>query len=237
MSERRTFSAAATLVATALLGLTACAGHRVKNATSLEVLLSEPGAEGAPTYRLQPGDRIEVRFFHMPEQNVVLPIRPDGIISLPLANEVVASGKTPEELRLALQAHYDRELLDPEIAVIVHSFSAYKIHVGGQVESPGVFELAHKRHLLQAIFEAGGATPEADLSNVVVLRQRGPSTVAVIPIDLMSYLTGEDMRQNIELWPGDAVFVPRSAIADINLWVEQYIRNNLPFDVGWRLEI
>jgi len=228
---------AATLVALSFLGLASCAGHRVKNPTSLEVLLAELGVEGPAPYHLQPGDGIEVGLFHMPEQNVVLPIRPDGLISLPLANEVEASGKTPEELRLLLQACYDRELLDPEIAVIVHSFSAYKIHVGGQVQRPGVFELAHERRLLQAIFEAGGATPEADLGNVVVLRQRGPASVAVIPIDLSSYLTGEDLRQNIELWPGDAVFVPRSAIADINLWVEQYIRNNLPFDVGWRLEI
>lgn len=221
----------------ALAGLLGgCLAHEVVDPTPFEVYVAEPTGE-LPRYLIQPGDELEVRFFDLPEQNVVLPVRPDGYVSLPLANEVKAAGLTPEELRVELQTRYERELRDPELSVIVRTFQAYKVHVGGEVGEPGVFELGSRRTVLQSIFEAGGALPTADLSNVVVLRQTGPSSVAVIPLDLKKVLTGEDVTQDLPLWPRDAIYVPRSAIANLNLWVEQYVRNNLPFDVGWRLEI
>jgi polysaccharide export outer membrane protein len=219
--------------AAALLG--ACKAHHVENPTSFEIYLSAPPAD-PPRYLIQPGDQLEVRFLHMPEQNVLVLVRPDGFLSLPLANELQAAGRTVEELRLAIAAAWSREFKSPEVSVIVRSTSATKIHVGGEVRSPGVFELAGQRNVLQAIFEAGGFLPTASPEDVIVIRPEGERSFAVVPVDLAAVLEGRDVRQNIQLRPYDAVFVPPSPIANLNLWVEQYIRQNLPFSVGWRLE-
>src|SRR5262245_31923236 len=92
-------------------------------------------------YRLKPGDELEIRFFHTPEQNVTLPVRPDGYISLPLAYEIQAAGSTIEELRREITLRCSAELVNPEIAVILRSVSGYSVHVGGEVNKPGVLEL------------------------------------------------------------------------------------------------
>jgi protein involved in polysaccharide export with SLBB domain len=208
--------------------------HEVENPTSFEIYLEQPSEE-PPRYVIEVGDQLEVRFFHMPEQNVLLKVRPDGYVSLPLANEVRAAGRTAEELRLAIVAACQRELRDPEVAVIVQAASAYKVHVGGQVGEPGVIELNGKRTALQAIFEAGGFLPTASPADVVVIRPTGPNKFAVIPIDLERVLDGSDVRQNLTLQPSDAIYVPESPIAHLNRWVDQYIRRNIPVDLGWVL--
>jgi protein involved in polysaccharide export with SLBB domain len=187
-------------------------------------------------YVIQPGDQLEVRFFHLPDQNVLLPVRPDGFISLPLANEVQASGRTCEQLREELVERLRAELVDPEIAVIVRSFSAYRIHVGGHVKKGGMFDLVGKRTVLQAIFQAEGFLPTASPANVLLIRRVSENTCRAIPIDLTEVLSGEDMSQDIALQPYDAIYVASSAVADVNLWIDQYIRQNIPLNVGWRIE-
>jgi len=215
--------------------LCACTSHHVRNPTSFEIYLSAP-AEGEQRYVIQPGDQLEIRFFHTPEQNVLMPVRPDGYVSLPLAHEVLAAGRTVEQLRGDIVAACAHELNDPEIAVIVQQASAYKVHVGGEVQTPGIFELNGQRTVLQAIFEAGGFLPTASPEDAIVIRPSGENQFAVIPIDVQAVLEGRDTRQNILLRPYDAVFVPRSPIANLNRWVDQYIRQNIPFSLGWRLE-
>ncbi len=187
-------------------------------------------------YVIQPGDQLEVRFFHLPDQNVLLPVRPDGYISLPLANEVLASGRTCEELREELVERLRAELVDPEIAVIVRSFTAYRIHVGGHVAKGGMFPLVGTRTVLQAIFEAGGLLPTASAANVLLIRRVSEGICRAIPLDLTEVLSGEDMTKDIALQPYDAIYVASSAIADVNLWIDQYIRQNIPLNVGWRIE-
>ena len=115
----------------------------------------------------------------------------------------------------------------------MRTFADYKVHVGGHVQTPGIFELAGTRNVLQAVFAAGGFRPTASLANVIVIRPRGDGTFAVVPIDLLAVLEGRDTRQNIALRPYDAIYVPPRPIADVNRWVDQYIRQNIPIDLGW----
>ncbi len=214
----------------------ACAGHSVQNPTPFEIYLAPPSGE-PQRYLIQPGDQLEVRFFYAPQNNVILPVRPDGFISLPLANEVHAAGLTADDLRQVISAACERTMKSPEVSVLVRTFSGYKIHVGGQVQAPGIFELAGERTVLQAIFEAGGFLPTASPKDVLVIRPEGNGKFAVVPIDVARILDGSDTRQNITLRPRDAVFVPTSAIANVNRWVDQYIRQNLPFDLGWDFQL
>jgi protein involved in polysaccharide export with SLBB domain len=189
----------------------------------------------AGKYLIQPGDELDIRFFHTPNLNVTLPVRPDGYISLPYVGDVQASGKDAKELSEELMAQFKTELRNPEITVIVRTFSGYRVHVGGNVGKPGVFPLQGTTTVLDSIFAAGGAKRGAMMSQVVVIRRIPRGSYQVIPLDLEAVLEGKDFRQNIQLLPYDAVYVPNSPVADVNEWVDLYIRQNLPIDFGFVL--
>jgi protein involved in polysaccharide export with SLBB domain len=199
-----------------------------------------PGSFAPPAlepYRIQPGDELEIRFFHTPEQNVTLPVRPDGFISLPLVHELAVAGRTVEDVRGELVERCSQELAEPEIAVIVRSFSGYRVHVGGEVDKPGVLELAGPRSVLQAVFEAGGFLPTASPADVVVVRLMADGGYELRPADLAGVLTGENASGNFLLRPYDVVFVPTTRIADVNKWVDQYIRKNIPVSIGFNYRL
>ena len=183
-------------------------------------------------YRLVPGDEVELKFFHTPELDLLLTVRPDGRISVPLGDGVQAAGRTPEELARDLEDLYAGELLEPEIAVIARTFSGWQVHVDGEVEAAGRFPLTHDMRLLDAIAEAGGWLPSGNRDEVLVIRHSSGERELLIA-DLDKALDGSEPWQNIALHPGDAVYVPRSGIANVNAWVDQYIRQNLPVDINY----
>ena len=198
-----------------------------------------PAVSGPVTkdaYRIQAGDELEVRFFHTPEQNVILPVRPDGMISLPLAYEIRAAGRTPEELRQDLVERYSRELVKPEIAVIVRTVTGFQVHVGGEVDKPGVLELPGPRTVLQAVFQAGGLLTTASPENAIIVRRQDDGGYEVLTCDLEAVLEGEDASGNILLQAFDVVYIPRSRIAEVNKWVDLYIRQNIPISFSYRFE-
>jgi protein involved in polysaccharide export with SLBB domain len=186
-------------------------------------------------YRIQAGDELEIRFFDTPEHNVVLPVRPDGFISLPLAYEMLAAGRTVEELRRELVERVSKQLVNPEIAIIVRTFTGYVVHVGGEVGRPGVLQFTGSRTVLEAVFEAGGFLPTASEADVVVVRRLDAGGYEILEANLYEVLTGEDGSGNFALQPFDVVFVPQTAIAEVNQFVDQYIRQNIPVNFTYRL--
>lgn len=187
-------------------------------------------------YLIQAGDELEIRFFHTPGHDAVIPVRPDGFISLPLAYELKAAGRTPEEVRLDLLERYSVELASPELAVIVRTFARWDVHVGGEVREPGVVQLAGGRNVLDAVVAAGGFLPSADPAAVLVVRRGDPAGYALLPADLEALLAGRDGGGNLALAPFDVVYVPSSPIAEVNVWVDQYLRKNIPLTFSYRLD-
>jgi len=218
------------MIAVLLLG--GCGPAAVKPATLEQGNAISRGAQGAE-YRLQPGDELDIRFYYNPELNTSVLIRPDGRISLPLANEVQAAGLTPAGLTQQLRSSYERELRRPEISVIVRSFNSQKVFVGGEVASPGVIQALGPLTVLQSVTQAGGFKETARLNEVLVIR-RDPNAAEpiVIPVDISSVVDGTQTGQDIALMPFDVVYVPKSPIANVNKFVDQYIRQNIPFGFG-----
>ena len=183
-----------------------------------------PVAPALGDYRIQPGDEIDVRFPLNPELNVLSVVRPDGRISLKLVGEVLAEGRSPAELGQQLKSVYSTELRDPEIAVIVRGMAA-RVYVDGQIERPGEYVWNPQITALQAIARAGGFRDTADEERFVVLRRSADGVQQVIEVDLEE----EDAaNQDVFLAPYDLVVVPSSSVADVNKWVDQYIRQNIP---------
>ncbi|MEM6795143.1 MAG: polysaccharide biosynthesis/export family protein [Acidobacteriota bacterium] len=186
-----------------------------------------PKAE-APPYRLQAGDLIAVKFWNASELDEEVRVRPDGKISLPFIDEVAAAGLTPEQLDQNLTGLYAAELARPNITVIVREALPPRIFVGGEVGRQGVVELAEGLTLFRAIQEAGGLTPTARAKQILLIRGDGGGTPQARAIDLRPVMSGQEPSLDVVLAANDVIFVPRTRIRSVALFVEQYINDIIP---------
>lgn len=185
-----------------------------------------------PSYRLQPGDALDVKFFYNQELNESVLVRPDGRISLQLVHDVQAASLSPNELVAVLEKKYSTHLKEPEISVIVRSMEANKVFVDGQVYRAGEVPMLGNMSILQSIASAGGMKNSARGKEVLLIRRNGLKRPFVYLVNLDAALNGSDISQDVMLRPSDIVYVPKSAIANINTWVDMYIRQNIPIEVG-----
>ncbi len=186
-----------------------------------------------PEYRMHPGDEMDIKFFFNPELNQTVFVRPDGRISLPVVDDVQAAGLTPSELDALLTQIYARELRKPMVTVIVRTFTGRQVYVGGEVGRPGVVQLGTRMTALQAVINAGGFLNTAKPEATLVIRQGGAADAPIpIRLDLEESIDGETTMGDIQLYAGDVVYVPKSHIANANLFVKQYISDLLLFK-GW----
>jgi len=183
---------------------------------------------GPSPYVLGPGDDIALRFYTNPELNEDVQVRPDGMISVQLIGDVPAAGLTPTQLNAELTRRYTGELANPQITAIVRRSSSQRVYVGGEVGAQGVIRLTGGMTLFQAIQKAGGFTKTAHRKDVVLIRRGPDGKPTGRTIDVREIQTGAHPENDLALQPFDVVFVPRSKIANVDVFVEQYIRNALP---------
>lgn len=207
-----------------LLGLAAIAGCMPKPPP--EPL---PPPEAAGPYVIEPGDTLTLRFERNPELNEdALVVRPDGMIAPQLIPELPAAGLTPAALSAELHRAYAGELAHPQVTVGVKTFTKHRITVAGEVTTPGVQPLLHDLTLSQAIQHAGGFLKTANRAQVIVIRHHGDGTVSGHAVDLKEVESGHHPQDDVRLQALDQIYVPKTDIANINVVVEQYIRNNIP---------
>lgn len=226
------------LISVLVIGLfvTACASMNVVPADQAGV---HSGSYPLKDYVIQTGDQLDVKFFYNPELNEQVTVRPDGRISLQLAPEIVAAGLTPAQLTEALVKNYEKELANPGVTVIVRSFSSQRVYVDGEVNKPGMVSLAGPLTVLQSIAEAGGFKDTARTGQVIVIRKTGDGKPLAIAVNLDDVRNAAEGSSDILLAPYDIVYVPKSAIANVNQFVDKYIRQNIPipfgisYGIGW----
>jgi protein involved in polysaccharide export with SLBB domain len=186
----------------------------------------------AKEYRIQPGDQLDIKLFYNPELNELLTVRPDGRITLQLVNDVMAAGLTPAQLTTVLTKAYGAELRNPKVAVIVRTSVADKVYVDGEVTRAGLVPLIGPTTILQSISQAGGLKETAKPGEVILLRKTEDNKMTAFRINLDEAYSGAGENNDIYLRPNDIVYVPKSKIADVNTWVDQYIRRNIPIPLG-----
>lgn len=183
--------------------------------------------EYTPKVILDAGDVLDIKFFYTPELNEIQTVRPDGKINLQLAGEIVVRGKTPSELREQLVKLYTPHLKNPEITVIARSLYSNRIYVGGEVNAPGLIAMPGRLTALEAIMQAGGFNLRtAKMKNVVIIRHKNGQRYGY-KLDLKKSLSGEKIDFFI-LEPYDIVYVPRTKIANVNQWIDNYINSMIP---------
>jgi polysaccharide biosynthesis/export protein len=172
------------------------------------------GAPGVPAgaavpsgYVIGPDDVLAVLFWRDKDMSAEVAVRPDGHISLPLINDVAASGLTPEQLRDVLTKEAAKYVEDPNVTVVVKQINSRKVFITGNVSKPGPYPLSAPTTVLQLISMAGGLLEFADSKNIVVLRTENGRQLA-LRFNYKDVLKRKKLQQNIELKPGDTVVVP-----------------------------
>jgi polysaccharide biosynthesis/export protein len=158
-------------------------------------------------YVIGPDDVLSVLFWRDKEMSTDVAVRPDGKISIPLLNEVDASGLTPEQLREKLTSAASKFLEDPNVTVVVKAINSRKVHITGAVGRPGPYPLSGPTTVLQLIAMAGGLNEFAKTKEIMIVRAENGRQVAY-KFNYKDIAAGKNLKQNIELKPGDIVVVP-----------------------------
>jgi protein involved in polysaccharide export with SLBB domain len=222
-----------TTAACVLVGLAACS-----QVSNLAPAPPQPEAgvgyvSQLAAYRIQVGDILDVKLMLNPELNEEVTVRPDGRISTTVVRDEVAYGRTVGELAQALTRDYSRDLRNPRLTVVLKSFAPTRIYVGGEVNTPGEFiTVGPTLTLSQAVARAGGLKEmTGDEAKVFIIR-RGPNDVPEFySTRYNDIITGRDPTADVRLAPFDVVFVPRSGIAEVYRFFNQYLLQFVP--VNW----
>ncbi|MGV3577930.1 polysaccharide biosynthesis/export family protein [Brevundimonas sp.] len=188
-----------------------------------------PWSDAAPAYRLGVGDRLKVDYLLTPELTQEVSVEPDGFVSLRVAGRLAAQNLTPSELEAAVRDASARRLRQPIVSLSVTEAHSARIIVGGAVQRPGVYPLSARASTLEAVMLAGGFSPESRMDQVVVIRQRPGADAMLRTVDLRRFVERGEAETGIALASEDIVFVPRSRIAEVDLWIDQYVNRLLPF--------
>ena len=186
-------------------------------------------------YRIGPGDELAVRFLLNPDLNTSVRVGPDGRGVFPLVSGQGVAGMTPEQAGNALTRAYGSVLRNPQVETLISTYGASEIYVSGEVREPGVKPLKGQISVAQAVVAAGGFQETARTGKVVVLRQRpGDPRLLMRTVDVRAAMKGGDSG-DFPILPGDLIFVPRSAIAEVNLFIRQYVTGALPFSFNYSI--
>lgn len=217
--------------ALALFTLSACASQgRPQDAGGFEPARFEPWETGSSPYRVFPGDTVTVTIHTAQELSGEYLIGPDGRANLPLAGSVMVAGSTAPEAANLIAQRYVRTLRDPIVEVRPTAFGSQRILVGGEVTSPGLFDLPSQRiGVLEATVLAGGLTIRARRNEIVVLRRSAHGGLMMRTVNLARAERGQP-ADSVPLSRFDIVFAPRRGIAEVNDFIELYVRNILPID-------
>lgn len=158
-------------------------------------------------YKIGPQDVLRVDVWKEPEISRVVPVRPDGRITLPLLNDVQAAGLTPPELASVIAEGLKKYITNPQVTVGVTEINSRRVYVTGEVTKPGAFPLLPGMTVLQALTSSGGFTQFAKVKGIYVLRTEDGKQVKH-PFNYKDVVSGKHPELNIVLQPSDVIVVP-----------------------------
>lgn len=191
----------------ALLSVTGC-GVSTKTIQS-----SSKGEQADYSYVLGPGDVIDIFVWRNEELSVNdIPVRPDGKLSTPLVEELIAAGKTPKQLARDIESQLAKFIKDPYVTVTVSQFVgrvADQIRVVGEATTPQALPFRQNITIMDVMISVGGLTEYAAGNRASIIRVVGGQQHK-IPVRLDSLLKDGDISANVMMRPGDIVIIPES---------------------------
>jgi polysaccharide export outer membrane protein len=175
--------------------------------------VSEPPANSAnkphdDSFVIGNDDILAINVWKEPDISRSVPVRSDGKISLPLAGEVQAAGRTPLKLEQEIASRLSSYISEPEVTVMVQQINSEKFNILGQVTKPGSYSLTSSATVIDAIALAGGFRDFAKQKSIYILRQDGAGKQTRIAFNYKDVVNGKHPEQNIKLEPHDTIVVP-----------------------------
>jgi polysaccharide export outer membrane protein len=195
----------------ALAFLAGCSGQPVSSAEEIKKALAVEPRGLSEDYVLGPTDVVTLSVWRNQDLSLSVPVRPDGKISVPLVGDVMASGRTPEQLAASVRSSLAEFIREPQVSVVVTSMGSYeftdRVRVTGAVRQP--ISTVHRQGMtvLDIFLSAGGPNDFAALSNTRLYRKVN-GKVVTIPVRLDEILTKGDIETNYTIRPGDILTIP-----------------------------
>ncbi len=177
-------------------------------ATPAAPVQAPAGVDTPPGYIIGPDDVLTVVFWRDKDISGDVVVRPDGMISLPLINEVKAAGLAPDQLRIELEKQAAKFIEDSNCVVVVKAINSRKVFITGMVNKIGAYPLTGPMSVLQLITMAGGLQDFADEENITILRTDSKGIQQSFRFNYKDVVKRRRLTQNIPLQPGDTVVVP-----------------------------
>lgn len=174
-----------------------------KSTTDLSAVKREMFSE----YKIGEQDVLTITVWREPELSGTVMVRPDGMVTLPLLNDVHAAGLTPDELKSSLTEKLGPFVNSPQVTVAVREINSRKVFIIGQVGHEGSYRINSTTTVLQIIAEAGGLRDFANRKGIYVLRTVNGSQQR-LSFNYDKVIRGKDSKDNILLRPGDTIVIP-----------------------------
>lgn len=224
----RTIAAGSTTALSLILAACSSQAPSVQSASDLAPKAFYPRDQ----YVIGSGDQLSVHLTYNPSFDQVVEVQPDGRVALPMIGPVLAAGRTVEVLSRQLTSQYGVFLKRPDVVLTLKNDGSQRILVGGEVARAGSIALEPGTTIADAITAAGGFKESADADKVLLFRRDPSGQQHAYRINVGSISDGKDMTQDITLQPRDHIFVPRSGLAEVNLFMKHVFRDNLPINIG-----
>lgn len=205
MKKRSILHVFLAIVAAGLMMLGGCSSNQTVRASSTM-------AQQPERYIIGPGDSLNIFVRDNPNLTITVPVRPDGRISIPLVQSIMAAGKTPGQLAGDLEKALSRYIRSPMVTVIVKKFvGAYsqQVRVVGQATSPKSVPYRRGMTLLDVMIDVGGLTKFAAGNRAKIVRHLPNGSEQTIPVKLGDLMNGS-IKDNVVMRPGDILIIPES---------------------------
>ena len=174
----------------------------------LSFLVTQTAYAASESYKVQPGDVLDISVWKEEELQKEVIVRPDGGISFPLAGDLQAADKSITQITNEITKKLEKYIPDPVVSVSALELAGNKIYVIGQVNAPGEYRATSYLDVIQAISMAGGVTPFAAVNKIKILRRNADGSLKVFHFKYAEVEKGDNLKQDMILQARDVVIVP-----------------------------
>ena len=172
-------------------------------------VVSVPAVAAETPFTVIAGDVLQITVWKEDGMDREVLVLPDGSITFPLVGTIEAQGKTPSEIQDIVKKNLEKLIPNATVTVTVKAALGHTVSVVGQVAKPGEFVISHSMTAMQALSQAGGLTPYASESSILILRHQDGKEISIkLPYDDIT--SGDKLNKDVTLTPGDVIVVPTS---------------------------
>ncbi len=194
-----------------------------------KVETGEGAYTGNFTYIIGPGDVLDIKVWRHQDLDTRAIVRPDGNISFPLVADTYLCDLTIKDAEAKIKSGLSKVIKDPVVTINVSGFQSKKIFVLGEVNRPGVYPFEGRVSVLDALSRASGYKEDtASLKSILVVSRGYTSKPKAFRVNMYNVIVKGEIDQDIYLEPGDIVFVPKTFIANVDTFIDQFFTKTDP---------